>query len=289
MLTDPRQRRFFKQKDIRDLFTLGDGEERGTETGDIFAGTGALEIKAKSEVKNLGENKGTAQTPGMHNSDINGTGKETGEASILNLLLDENDDGALHSTINHDDIIGAGTKENDPSLVEYEADRIAEEALREVKRSAQQRRRESVAIPTWTGRSGLAGLVGSAKTNGQGDGGMSKASALLMKIKAREGGMSSNGGEAVNDASNSNIAKSGKERLMEDLLEFFRARNGQCTSVEVVDRFRDRVEHIGEGVQIFKSMLKCIARLDKGAGPEGVSVWTLRDDARDDARENGPW
>lgn len=280
VLTDPRQRRFFKQKDIRDLFTLGDYEERGTETGDIFAGTGAREVKARrNENKSEDDFK---RSGGLHGnaSDGNNKGKEMGDASILNLLLDDNVDGALHSTINHDDIIGAGTNENDPNLVEYEADRIAEEALREVKRSALHRRRESVAVPTWTGRSGLAGLVGSAGTGCQRNDGVSKASVLLMKIKAREGSASLNGGDMMPGAEKAVVAKSGKERLMEDLLEFFRAQNGRRTSVEVVDRFRDRVQQIGEGVQVFKSMLKCIAHLKKGAGPAGVSVWVLKDDAQ---------
>eukprot|EP00741_Cyanophora_paradoxa_P022391 tig00021463_g21617.t1 len=36
VLKDPRQRRFFKAKDLRDLFTLGDEYQQGTETGDLF-------------------------------------------------------------------------------------------------------------------------------------------------------------------------------------------------------------------------------------------------------------
>mmetsp|Transcript_23904 Transcript_23904/g.40058 ORF Transcript_23904/g.40058 Transcript_23904/m.40058 type:complete len:1147 (-) Transcript_23904:25-3465(-) len=37
ILSDPRQRRFFKAKDLRDLFTLGTEYAEGTETGDMFA------------------------------------------------------------------------------------------------------------------------------------------------------------------------------------------------------------------------------------------------------------
>jgi DNA excision repair protein ERCC-6 len=36
VLKDPRQRRFFKNKDLMDLFTLGDDHGGGTETGDLF-------------------------------------------------------------------------------------------------------------------------------------------------------------------------------------------------------------------------------------------------------------
>ncbi|KAK3248603.1 hypothetical protein CYMTET_41932, partial [Cymbomonas tetramitiformis] len=45
ILSDPRQRRFFKAKDISDLFTLADDEVKCTETADIFAEVDG-EIKA---------------------------------------------------------------------------------------------------------------------------------------------------------------------------------------------------------------------------------------------------
>ena len=37
VLSDPRQKRFFKSKDMRDLFTLGDEYANATETSEIFA------------------------------------------------------------------------------------------------------------------------------------------------------------------------------------------------------------------------------------------------------------
>ena len=38
VLSDPRQKRFFKSKDMRDLFTLGDQYQDAPETAAIFAG-----------------------------------------------------------------------------------------------------------------------------------------------------------------------------------------------------------------------------------------------------------
>ncbi len=38
MLQDPRQKRFFKAKDMSDLFVLGSEYATATETADIFAG-----------------------------------------------------------------------------------------------------------------------------------------------------------------------------------------------------------------------------------------------------------
>jgi DNA excision repair protein ERCC-6 len=42
VLQDPRQRRFFKAKDMSDLFTLGSEYASTTETSAIFAGAHAL-------------------------------------------------------------------------------------------------------------------------------------------------------------------------------------------------------------------------------------------------------
>lgn len=270
MLTDPRQRRFFKPKDIKDLFALGDDDEQGTETGDIFAGTGAREVK-------LGDVEAAKDGDNENDKEKNSDG---GNASLLNSLLDEADKGALHSMINHDDIIGAGTNTGDAHLIEYEADRVAEDAFEEVKRSAEQRRRQGVAVPTWTGRSGLAGILGSSgAASGFGSKlpGSSKGSSLLQKIKAREGSSSM---PTPNDGASIAGHRNDKKSLMENLIDFFKEHNGECTSNEVVNRFRERVEQSGEGVQVFKSMLKKIAKLTKGAGPNGESMWRLNQSAR---------
>lgn len=275
MLTDPRQRRFFKPKDIRDLFTLGDEDEHGTETGDIFAGTGAKEVK-------LGDLEATKDDGANDKSDQN-EGK--GNATLLNSLLEDVNAKALHSMMNHDDIIGAGTAESDAQLIEYEADRAAEDAFEEVKRSAEQRRRQGVAVPTWTGRSGLAGITGTGRSgsgafasiSGAGESSLSKGSSLLQKIKAREGKTTA---QENGQASVETPPGDDQKPIMEDLLDFFKERNGECTSNEVVERFRERVERSGENVQVFKSMLKRVAKLKKGAGPNGTSVWKLNADIR---------
>lgn len=254
VLSDPRQRRFFKQKNIHDLFTLGDEADEGTETGDIFSGTQAKEKTASGSVsagaqrsETYNGQRGEAQNP------------EGGNAHLLNSLFDESDEGQLHSTINHDAILGAGTEVQDVSLLEYEADKVAKEAMEEVKRSSQQRRRQSVAVPTWTGKSGLAGFMGGSTQNG-------KASSLLQKMRQRSG--------TASTSEPSNISATGA--LMQDLVEFLESRGGRCSSGEVVDRFRDRVENTAEGLTGFKSLLKKVARLKKGAGPGGSAAWVLK-------------
>ena len=62
MLSDPRQKRFFKSKDMRDLFTLGDEYAEATESAALFAGIApGVSIDASPEPPGLSEG-----TPGFH-------------------------------------------------------------------------------------------------------------------------------------------------------------------------------------------------------------------------------
>lgn len=257
VLSDPRQKRFFKPKNIRDLFKLTDGIGEGTETGDIFSGTRAKEItgsnKDPDESKELSANG---------NVEENDDSKEGGNAGLLNSLLDDSENGQLHSTINHDAVLGAGTDGKDVTLMKYEADKVAKEAMEELSRSSLRRRRQGVAVPTWTGKSGLAGYFnrGSSSTEGT-----SKAASLLQKMRQREGG--------ARFGTNKELSKN--SALLQDIIDFLKDHGGQSTSGDVVDHFRDRVEETSEGLQEFKSLLKKVACLKKGKGPSGAAIWQL--------------
>ncbi|KAI0565221.1 DNA helicase [Gracilaria domingensis] len=254
VLSDPRQRRFFKPKHIKDLFTLGQDDDNGTETGDIFSGTKAKEMRASkaADIENGADSE---------KNDTNGTSNsEDGNAKLLNSLLDDTAEGQLSSTMNHDAILNAGNEVKDVGVVEYEANKIAREAIEELKRSTRRRRRAGIAVPTWTGKSGLAGYVNRSSTTGR-----SRASTLLNKITKREGGK-------VNDSGTTDSAPCA---LLQDLIDFLKDRGGQCSSAEVVESFRSRVQNSPESLQQFKSLLKQVATLVKGAGPDGCSVWRL--------------
>lgn len=259
VLNDPRQRRFFKHKDIKDLFKLGDDEE-GTETGDIFAGTAAKETIATKREPHLLPDGSAAPA-----STTDGEPKESGSAQLLNSLFDESDDGVLHSTMNHDAVLGAGTEAGgDVAIMEHEALKVASQALQEVNRSAQRRRRQGVHVPTWTGKSGIAGFV-SAKSSG---GVASKASSLLQKIRQREGTIA-----VSNDPNNGKFSMAGS--LLNDIVDFLQSKGGQCTSAEVVQNFQARVSTTANGTEGFKAILKRVATFEKRKGPGGVSVWKL--------------
>ncbi|GAB0495304.1 hypothetical protein MMPV_006603 [Pyropia vietnamensis] len=204
VLRDPKQRRFFKRKHLRDLFSLAPEGDVGTETGDLFTGTAAKEaVAAPPEARSAGGSTGAGsaagdvpngrgQSPDAHagttataaaggdddgppsgvgtpssaaddGGDGNGggggdgSGGGGGDAKLLHSLFDTSA-GGLHSTMDHDALVESGTADVDVEVMEHEAARVAAAAVAAVRASGAARRAVGVAVPTWTGRSGLAGL-----------------------------------------------------------------------------------------------------------------------------------
>lgn len=277
VLSDPRQRRFFKRKDMKDLFTLADEKEAGTETGDLFKGTGADEMRSGHDAEKDNETDALEANSG---GAVGGGAKE-----MLKDLFNTSEDGnPLQSAMNHDAMMKAGTTEADADLIQHETERLVSRAVEEVNRSARERRRESVGVPTWTGKSGLAGIpsvsrkhpssiLSAAASSGVGSGGVGSggdagAGGLLQHIKRRESG--SGVGQMGQLASASTPQP--MSQLLQDIVLFLKQRDGVATTDDMVSRF----DAGGHSLVVFKATLKRVAVLKKNCGPNGKSLWHLR-------------
>ncbi|WVZ71859.1 hypothetical protein U9M48_020391 [Paspalum notatum var. saurae] len=166
VLKNPQQRRFFKARDMKDLFTLQDDVGNGsTETSNIFS---QLSEDVNIGVPNEGQ-QDQAHIASPSTSEIEpscgGKGKveensdqADEESNILKSLFDAQ---GIHSAINHDAIMNA----NDDQKVrlEAEASQVAQRAAEALRQSRMLRSRDSFAVPTWTGRSGAAGAPSSIR------------------------------------------------------------------------------------------------------------------------------
>lgn len=167
ILKNPQQRRFFKARDMQDLFTLNDDENGGsTETSSIFSQVsedvnivGAPDNQDKRSFKATAEKDDDSNIGGGNNSktkgkagDGNSNGELDGEASILQSLFDAH---GIHSAMNHDAIMDAHDEEK--LKLEEQASQVAQRAAEALRQSRMLRSRENVAVPTWTGKSGAAG------------------------------------------------------------------------------------------------------------------------------------
>lgn len=168
VLKNPQQRRFFKARDMKDLFTLQDEDMNGsTETSNIFGQlsedvhirapndeqrselSSALPTSTEAEPCSSGRGKGKVDP----NSD-----QADEESNILKSLFEAQ---GIHSAINHDAIMSA----NDDQKVreEAEASQVAQRAAEALRQSRMLRSRDSFAVPTWTGRAGAAGAPSSVR------------------------------------------------------------------------------------------------------------------------------
>ncbi|XP_047959154.1 protein CHROMATIN REMODELING 8 isoform X1 [Salvia hispanica] len=176
ILKNPQQRRFFKARDMKDLFILNDdGDGGSTETSSIFSQishkvnivgaskdkqdestpvkpstskTDALTIDLENEVgKNIGQDKASC-------SDA----KADEETNFLQTLFDTH---GIHSAVNHDAIMNVNDEEK--MKLEEEASKVAQRASEALRQSRMLRNRENITVPTWTGKSGAAGAPSSVR------------------------------------------------------------------------------------------------------------------------------
>ncbi|XP_019188435.1 PREDICTED: protein CHROMATIN REMODELING 8 [Ipomoea nil] len=174
ILKNPQQRRLFKARDLKDLFVLNDdGENGSTESSSIFSqlsedvnitGPQHPDQEKDKSIKTNPADHGTAMERD-NNSGSNGEEKADNnngdvdeDTSILRTLFDAH---GIHSAMDHDAIVNAHDEEK--LKLEEQASRVAQRAAEALRQSRMLRSQESVAIPTWTGRSGTAGAPPSIK------------------------------------------------------------------------------------------------------------------------------
>lgn len=170
VLKDPQQRRFFKARDMKDLFTLQDDDNNGsTETSNIFSQLSEdvnIGVPSDKQQDQLYAASATPTTSGTEpSSSRHGQGKEDHcpdqadeECNILKSLFDAQ---GIHSAINHDAIMNAN---DDQKLrLEAEATQVAQRAAEALRQSRMLRSHESFSVPTWTGRAGAAGAPSSVR------------------------------------------------------------------------------------------------------------------------------
>ncbi|CAO3597105.1 unnamed protein product [Absidia cylindrospora] len=167
ILKDPKQQRFFDASNLKSLFTLGADNDTSTETGRLFQGTEIKRKKGKrkqtqndddqdqiqalqgvSNMESLNAKKAASEKSKSKNKDVS-----AGDDNVLSSLFEM---AGIQSALQHDSIMESETQ--DTFFVEREATMIAERAATALKESRKRTRLNGIGTPTWTGRSGYAGL-----------------------------------------------------------------------------------------------------------------------------------
>lgn len=147
ILKDPKQRKFFKMNDLYDLFTLGDQEEQGTETGAMFGGneTNFQGSKKRKNHENNDDFMKVAKIMGVSKLDKFEDEEKDGDNELMEGIFNN-----VHSSIQHDDIF------KEPAI-DNEVNKIVNDSLHALNESRKLTRRNKIGVPTWTGKFGAAG------------------------------------------------------------------------------------------------------------------------------------
>ncbi|KAK9067540.1 hypothetical protein SSX86_011651 [Deinandra increscens subsp. villosa] len=319
ILKNPQQKRFFKARDMKDLFRLHDDRDNGsTETSNLFSQLSQdVNIVASSAndqglngvtiVKNENHATGTQKSSKKKEKNDDNNEGEGEETNILRSLFDAQ---GIHSAVNHDLIMNAHDEEK--VRLDEQASQIAHRAAEALRQSRMIRSRESISVPTWTGKSGTAGAPGSSVSRKFGSTVNSK---LVTKTRVDEGSSNSKrfaagalGGKALSSSELLAKIRGTHEQAFGDALDHqlgassssidrvgARARSNHnlggvqpevlirqiCTFLQQRDGSSDSasiVRHFKERIPtedlpLFKSLLKEIAILEKN--PNGSS-WVLK-------------
>lgn len=325
ILKNPQQRRFFKARDMKDLFILNDDRDNGsTETSNLFSqlsedvnivaphvnNQDIQVLNGEAIVKD--DNPATRARKSSKKKEkekiIDNNGGEGEETNILKSLFDAQ---GIHSAVNHDLIMNAHDEEK--MKLDEQASQVARRAAEALRQSRMIRSRESISVPTWTGRSGTAGAPGSSSSRKFGSTVNSK---LITKTRTEEGlsnserfvagasagkALSSSEllskirgtqqqavGDAMGHQWGSGSSSSGRtqssshklggvqpEVLIRQICTFLQQRDGISDSVTIVQHFKDRIP--SKDLPVFKSLLKEITTMQKT--PNGSS-WILKPEYR---------
>eukprot|EP01080_Neovahlkampfia_damariscottae_P008874 gene8874-823_t len=246
VLKDPRQRRFFKENDLNDLFQLGseyleNKNQIGTETGNIFGKGEIVSMIDKNEDENIIDNNEEYRIENM-NEELNNDKNEQDqgdETFILKCLLDGKE---IQSAFNHDVIMSSSCEK---SIAQIQAENVAKNAKQILKKSFNQPLNEEDEI-----------IKSSNKFGKQ------KSSIILNQpfyTSNKSFDLKENQRIEINSKNILNKMKGKelneeKDNLMNEIFNYLKLKRNGVSTTEIVRDFKNQTK--GEKAILFKSMLK---------------------------------
>lgn len=244
ILQDPKQRRLFSQKDLKDLFTLKDDSKDTTETGQITRGRGNLGVNESEESSDTGPEK-------------------TDNGDTLEVVMKSK---GLCGVFDHDFVENSSAKKK-PSVLEMEenAKKVALKAALTLKSSTAN---TDMFAPTWTGSQETFSV---RKNGASGDGGGSKmasSSSMLAQLRNKRMEISASAQPAAaTRSSNSSVSDDDKKysALLLRLRKYIKRKSSNGagpTTKDLLNEFKDVPD---SDAAIFRSTLKSIAVVQNGS------------------------
>ncbi|KAK1742140.1 RAD54-like protein [Skeletonema marinoi] len=254
VLQDPKQRRLFSQKDLKDLFTLKADTKDITETGEITRGKGVVDVNMPDEAA-ASENNDEEQAQKNNNT--------------LEVVMKSK---GLCGVFDHDFVENSSSKKKSISEKEMEHD-AKKTALKAVASLQESSKNLDRFMPTWTGSEETKqpplrradNSFGNAPAAAAVSGAMmSSSSALLANLQQKRMQIASSSQKEEPDAD----SKKNSELLLR-LRKYLRRRasnGGGPTTRELLKEFKDVPD---SDAAVFRKMLKSVAVIKNGQ-------WILR-------------
>lgn len=224
ILQDPKQRRLFSQKDLRDLFTLKADTNSSTETGDITKGQGVVEMN--NSVK-PNESEDDNEQPGDNSSTLEAVIKSKGICGVFD----------------HNFVENSSATKKPLSVVEME-ENARKEAIRKASALKHSTVNHNIFAPTWTG---------SDETKPA----MASSTLLLANLHNKRMQIAASSSSSIPDFNTALLT-----RLRKYIYRVFTTNNGLGpTTRDILAAFQDVPD---SQAATFRSLLKSIAVIDNG-------------------------
>lgn len=238
VLQDPKQRRLFSQKDLKDLFTLKADTKDITETGEITRGKGVVDVDTAAASGNNDE-----EQP-QKNKTLEAVMKSRGLCGVFD----------------HDFVENSSNKKKSISEkeMEHDAKKTALKAAASLQESSKNLDRFT---PTWTGSDETKQPSSFATAGGGPATKMASSSSLLANLQQKRIQIASSGQTEINE---SDAGSKKNSELLLRLRKYLRRRasnGGGPTTRELLKEFKDVPD---SDAAVFRKMLKSIAVIKNG-------------------------
>jgi len=156
ILKDPRQKRLFHSRILKDLFSLEDPEDGITETCDLFSQSYVnMETNMDDEEDDDGDDNSLWESNGKQSEleslddVLEKVQEEMDKNQKRNILADVLSSTGVRHVLSHDSIVDNSGQES--VLVEHEATVTAKKAAAALRKSVKECMNTAVHVPTWTG------------------------------------------------------------------------------------------------------------------------------------------
>lgn len=260
VLTDAKEKRFFKMNELHDLFTLGGEDGHATEELEEEVRKKTQGVRKEDDDFDLvGGFDGVSKLEGYYN------GKEESDKKKTD------DDRLMEGMLGGVDIKSQEVMEklhSQPSLdrVEREAEKNAEMALNELKKSKKRIRKHEINAPTWTGKFGITGRVKRKKNKNE-----VSSSFILAGLRNDNNNTDTMMMNGMNDDKHNKRLEDDKSKLLK-IRDYLRScENESATSMDITKAIKLEINNNRDIINL-RALLKKIGYFDKDK-----RQWVLKD------------